>query len=643
MIQLLLCDLIHHFQVARPSFRCSFFFVGLVALSSALSLSNPSDSRSSSSTPPLESVPAWAKQAVWYQIFPERFRNGDTSNDPTVDDIKGSWPHETPKEWHVSSWTGDWYELQPWEVANDKGFYYHAQQRRYGGDLQGVLDKLDYLADLGVNALYFNPVFESPSLHKYDASMYRHIDNNFGPDPEGDRAIWAAEDPADPRTWKWTSADKLFLKLINEAHNRNIRIIIDGVFNHIGMTHWAFLDVRKNGERSPYKQWFTIRRWDDPATAEDEFDYVGWNGVKELPELREDENGLVAGPREHVHHIVRRWMDPNGNGDPSDGIDGWRLDVAEKVEIPFWREFRAWVREINPEAYIVGEVWWEDWNALKMFNAAPWLGGDVFDAVMNYRWAREVDHFFKDVKSKITASELDERLKTIRSDYRSDVNYVLMNLMDSHDTDRLGSQIVNIDALYDNNVGVNSNRDYKVRKPNAKELRTQKLIAMFQMTCLGAPTIYYGDEVGMWGADDPDDRKPMLWDDMVYENESHHPFGRTRPTDENKFNADLLDYYKQLIEIRRSQAALSIGDLTTLMTDDDKDVYAFLRSHEGQYVATILNNSDVIQDVTIPLASGLSSLVWKTLFELGASQLSVSSLRVKLSPKSGILLRATGQ
>ncbi|MEX1139585.1 MAG: alpha-amylase family glycosyl hydrolase, partial [Bacteroidota bacterium] len=180
------------------------------------------------STP--NSVPQWAKSAIWYQIFPERFRNGDSSNDPRRDDLLGSWPHEFPANWQISNWTGDWYEPQAWERSNSRGFYFSVQHRRYGGDLQGVIDKLDYLKDIGITAIYFNPLFESPSLHKYDAASFHHIDANFGPDPAGDRKIIAQENPADPASWKWTSADKLFLTLLQEAHDRQIRIVIDGVF-----------------------------------------------------------------------------------------------------------------------------------------------------------------------------------------------------------------------------------------------------------------------------------------------------------------------------------------------------------------------------------------------------------------------------
>ncbi len=585
-------------------------------------------------------VPLWAKQVIWYQIFPERFRNGDKGNDPKLSDLEGSWPHNNSPQWNISPWTSDWYQLQDWEKLDDKGFYYHVQRRRYGGDLQGVLDKLDYLAELGVTALYLNPIFESPSLHKYDATMYHHVDNNFGPDPDGDRKVWTTEDPGDPRTWKWTSADRLFLRLLSEAHKRGMKVIIDGVFNHVGMTFWAFQDVREKGEKSLYKDWFTIKRWDDPSTPGDEFEYQGWFGVPELPEMREDERGLVKGPRDHIRAIVRRWMDPNGDGDPEDGVDGWRLDVADMVAMPFWREFRSWVREINPQAYTVGEVWWEDWKNNKMFNAEPWLNGDCFDAVMNYRWAREVCHFFIDQENKITASEFDRRLKQLRNDYREDVNYVLMNLLDSHDTDRFASHIVNIDSYYDKNVGVNDNRSYDVRKPNVQEVQNQKLIALFQMTYVGAPALYYGTEAGMWGADDPDDRKPMVWEEYTFKDERSHPFGSERLPDRNNFNRDLFEYYKKLITIRASHKSLSLGSYSTILLDDTKDLYVFLRSFEGENVLVALNNSGTQQIVHIPVESKFLNHPWVDLIDGMIAANEANEIVIKLDSKKGAVLLA---
>ncbi|MEG8989710.1 glycoside hydrolase family 13 protein [Ignavibacteria bacterium 4148-Me] len=501
--------------------------------------------------------PQWAKEAVWYQIFPERFFNGDKINDPKPIDIKGAWPYFVPDDWQIHPWTSDWYEMQSWEINTGMDFYRNAGLRRYGGDLQGIIDKLDYLKELGVNAIYLNPIFESPSLHKYDASMYHHIDNNFGPDPEGDRKIWESENPADPNTWQWTSADKLFLNLIKEAHKRNIKIIIDGVFNHTGTTFWAFQDIVKNQQNSPYKDWYTIKKFDDLSTPENEFDYQGWYGVKDLPEIREDENGIVEGPANHIHEIVKRWMDPNKDGNPEDGIDGWRLDVAEMVNHKFWQKFRSWVREINPEAYLVGEVWWKDWRNDEMYNASPWLRYE-FDAVMNYRFTRAVKNLIFSKKYFTGVKGFIDTIKTMMNQYGENY-YVMMNLLGSHDTERLASLIVNPDNLYDHNGNPGQNPEFDVRKPNEEERKKQKLAVAIQFTLPGAPHIYYGDEAGMWGGDDPDCRKPMVWKEFKYDIEISHPLGKPRPQDSVYFDQDIFNWYKKLASIRNSNKVLSLG------------------------------------------------------------------------------------
>ncbi len=549
----------------------------------------------------IKAVPSWAKEAIWYQIFPERFWNGDKNNDPKLRDLAGGWPHAQPEQWQIHPWTSDWYQLQPWEQTYQKDFYWCAGLRRYGGDLQGVFNRLDYLQDLGITAIYLNPVFEAPSLHKYDATMYHHIDNNFGPDPEKDREIWAQENPADPATWQWTTADSLFLNLIQQCHHRGIKVIIDGVFNHVGVTFWAFQDVVKNQQASPFKGWFTIKSWDDPNTPENEFEYEGWYGVKDLPEIKEDRNGLVAGPREHVHAIVQRWMDPNRDGDPSDGIDGWRLDVAEKVKIEFWRDFRKWVKAINPDAYITGEIWWEDWPNNKMMNARPWLQGDAFDAVMNYRVARAIKQFFIDQKEQISVQAFVDSLQKIYGDYGWEHSLVCQNLMDSHDVDRLGSQIVNHDRWYDHWAAPKDNPNYDVRKPTEAELAKLRLILIIQMTLPGAPMIYYGAEAGMWGGDDPDCRKPMVWPELKYEDEASHPFGKARPADKVAFDPDLFNFHKTIIKIRKDHPAVMLGDYRTLLIDDQRGIFAFERKAPHDHVVVVVNNSDFKQSLQLPL------------------------------------------
>ena len=549
----------------------------------------------------IERVPQWAKSAVWYQIFPERFYNGDKNNDPKPIDMAGAWPYETPNNWQVHPWTSDWYKLQPWE-NNGKGFYWNAGVRRYGGDLQGVLDKLDYLKSLGINSIYLNPVFESPSLHKYDAAMYHHIDNNFGPDPDKDRKIWASEDPSDSKTWQWTTADSLFLKLINEAHKRNIRIIIDGVFNHVGNTFWAFQDIIKNQKNSKYLDWFTIKSFDDPNTPENEFDYEGWLGVKDLPEIKEDSSGLVPLAANHVHDVLKRWMDPNGDGNPSDGIDGWRLDVAEMVQHPFWKTFRNWVKELNPEAYITGEIWWENWKVNKMMNAAPWLQGDEFDAVMNYRFGVAVKNFVSDQKYKITSTAFIDSINILRNDYNKENLYVLMNMLGSHDVERLASTIVNPDYWFDHNANPAQRETFDVRKPNELERLKQKLMVGIQMTMPGAPLVYYGDEAGMWGGDDPDCRKPMVWSEFNYENEITHPFGKARPTDEVKFDSLLFNWYKKLISIREGNSELCLGSLEFINLNDN-DVLGFTRDFESNRALVLVNSANINKTISFSNAS----------------------------------------
>lgn len=586
------------------------------------------------------SPPQWAKEVVWYQIFPERFANGDSNNDPTVDDIVGAWPDERPREWQVTPWTSDWYEQQEWEKKCGKGFYYTVQLRRYGGDIQGIIDKLDYLAQLHVTALYLNPIFESPSLHKYDATMYHHVDNNFGPNPLGDREIWSRENPNDPATWRWTSADSLFLLLIKKCHERNIKIIIDGVFNHVGKTFWAFEDVRKKGVQSPYASWFTVTRFDDPTTVQNEFDYLGWYGVKELPELREDSNGFPSPVREHIRAVVHRWMDPNADGNPEDGIDGWRLDVANMVSVEFWKEFRRWTREINPQSYLVGEVWWEDWQNNIIYDPALWISdGSVFDAVMNYRAMIPLIEYCSAVSRKVPASEFMQRYLYYQQQFPVDVTSVQMNTVDSHDTDRLPSMIVNPDRYYDHYASVHDNPTYNVRKPQQHEITIQKMILALQFISTGAPTIYYGDEAGMWGGDDPDNRKPMVWESLHYMPEKSHPSGNFRNGDSVIFDKGLFRYYQMLIQLRYSHPALRYGVVAVREVDDKKDCIIFSKTTAGDTVVVCINNSRQEQTLSfrLPWSSGQKAIDLLTGHSYGFTK---QTITMTIPPKS---VRLIGQ
>jgi len=569
-------------------------------------------------------VPDWAKDAIWYQIFPERFRNDDPSNDPTPAEL------EIPpgRAWHVSPWTSDWYKLQPWEQAHSGRFYENVFDRRYGGDLQGVIDELDYLKELGITAIYFNPLFEAFSLHKYDASTYHHIDNNFGPDAKGDLELMKGETD-DPATWHWTVADKLFLKLISEAHKRGMKVIIDGVFNHSGTRFFAFEDVVKNQKKSRYADWYDVTSWADSSVPGSKFTYKSWWNTQTLPEFKEGEHSFAKPVWDYFFNITRRWMDPNGDRNPSDGIDGWRLDVPNDVSHVFWKGWRTLVKSINPNAYIVGEIW---------DDATPWLKGDEFDAVMNYRFAKASVRFFIDTnRLRYSPEQFDHELADIRKSYPGDVNYVMQNLLDSHDTDRLLSMIINPNRHYNDANRLQNNPNYDIDEPGTKAKQVMELMVMFQMTYVGAPMIYYGDEAGMWGAGDPDDRKPMVWPDLVYEHEATDPIpGKTRTNDVVQFDHSLFAYYQKLIAIRKENEALRRGSFATIDVPNSIGVYAFQRETPGNAVLVILNKSNKNETVSLPLnvrATYLDAMNDNQKFETNDGTLLLS-----LDAKSGKIL-----
>lgn len=525
------------------------------------------------------SVPDWARDAIWYQIFPERFRNGEPNNDPCPGDIAtGSVPG-----WRVSPWGMDWYRQAAWERKLGP-FYRSVYLRRYGGDLIGVREKLDYLQDLGVNAIYLNPIFMARSLHKYDGSCFHHIDPTFGPDREGDlRAIREAQETDDPTTWIWTAADRYFLDLVRDIHARGMRIIIDGVFNHTGTAFFAFQDILQNGRASRYRDWYRIQRWHKNGT----FKYRGWFNHVALPELARTRDNLVRPVRDYIFHITRRWMDPDGDGDPSDGIDGWRLDVAFCVPHGFWKEWRRLVKSINPEAYLTGEI---------VTLAGPWLRGDEFDAVMNYMWLYPSVDFFAPGRKPISSALFRKRLDVIRRAYPADVWHVLQNLLDSHDVARIASMLENPDVPkrswedYFNASRVKNNGGFKATKPGERAWAALRQLAIFQVTYPGAPMIYYGTEVGMWGANDPDNRQPMLWDDIRYEPETITANGPCPVGIRNPDKA-LFRFFQRAFELRRKHIALRRGEFRWLKSGHER-LLVFKRMHKDEEVIVALNASD---------------------------------------------------
>ncbi|HYO09616.1 MAG TPA: alpha-amylase family glycosyl hydrolase [Tepidisphaeraceae bacterium] len=546
-------------------------------------------------------TPDWAKHAVWYQIFPERFRNGDKANDP------GDKAFE-----RLIPWTHNWWTPAPGEAPGDENFYQgqgNVWKRRYGGDVQGLIEALPYLKKLGINAIYLNPVFEADSMHKYDASDFRHIDDNFG--FKGDSQQLSGETD-DPKTWQWTRSDKLFLDFVDKAHQMGFKVVIDGVFNHVGKSHPFFQDVLKNGKKSRYANWFEITDWESSPPK-----YKAWdkdNG--ELPVFKKDpKRGLAKGPYEHVMAVTKRWLAPDG--DPKRGVDGWRLDVPGDIPHPFWIEWRKTVKAAKPDAYTTGEIW--TW-------AQPWLKGDQFDAVMNYRWADAAQAFFVNQQKAIQPGEFNDRLNAIAYTYPFQVSLCLQNLFDSHDTDRFASMFVNPDLPYDGGNRLQDNGpQYKKDKPTPEMVRRMLQAVAVQHATVGAPMTYYGNEAGMWSPDDPSNRMPMTWPEMKFDDP------------QVRFEPEVFDFFQRAIAARNTLPQLRLGMHRGVMSDDARGVYAFARDLGDQQAVVVINRSNQEQTISVPAdgADGVKLINWLDPQQAELSDAADPAARATLKPKGG--------
>jgi len=418
-------------------------------------------------------APEWVKDTVWYQIFPERFANGDPSLNP-----EGTLP---------------WGSTEP------------TPTNFFGGDFQGVINHLDYLVDLGINGIYFTPIFKAYSNHKYDTIDYFEIDPQFG----------------DKETFK---------KLVNECHKRNIKVMLDAVFNHSGYYFEPFQDVLKNQKNSSYKDWFHL--WEFPVKSTGYPNYDAFGFVASMPKLN------TANPevKNYLLDVARYWIEEFN-------IDGWRLDVANEVDHAFWRDFRNVVKKSKPDAYILGEIW---------HDSMRWLQGDQFDAVMNYPFTNSAVEFFATHK-KDSQTFTDDITKVLHM-YPQNENEVAFNLLDSHDTARV----------------------LTMAEGNKSRI---KLLYLFQLSFIGSPCIYYGDEIGMVGGDDPGCRGCMEWD-------------------HSKQDHDLFQFIKQLLTMRKEVAAF--GNRANFhFLETKENTVAYLKEAEQSSLVFVLNNSETEQTINI--------------------------------------------
>ncbi|MBS1250076.1 MAG: Neopullulanase [Chloroflexi bacterium] len=407
-------------------------------------------------------VPYWVQDAVFYQIFPDRFANGDKSNDPP----------------NVQKWGA---EPTIWNFL--------------GGDLRGVIQKFDYLLDLGINAIYFNPIFLATSNHRYNISNYYRIDPKLG-------------DMAD------------FQALLDVAHSNNVRVILDGVFNHCGRGFFAFNDVLENHRHSPYMDWFHINGHPvDAYSPGDARDYEAWWKFKSLPKFNTDNPHV----RQYIFDVARFWIEQ--------GADGWRLDVPSEIDDDiFWAEFRQVVKSVNRDAYLLGEIWDGD---------SRWVGEDHFDGLMDYPVRDALLDFLRE---RISADVFAEKVEHLLKAYPRSNVYAMYLPLGSHDTRRVKTKLEG-------------------------DIKKLKLAFLFQFAYPGAPAIYYGDEIGLEGGKDPDCRRAFPWDEKKWDMELRSWVKTLISLRKRKSCLRRGDYHRVLLDKKRQLYAFArtLGDEVILI------------------------------------------------------------------------------
>ena len=517
------------------------------------------------------STPAWAKGAVMYQIFVDRFCNGDPSND--VED--GEYVYIGEPVCKVKDWN-------EFPAAMDI-------RRFHGGDLQGVLDKLDYLEELGVEVVYFNPLFVSPSNHKYDIQDYDYIDPHYGVIADDGGEVLPEGEKDNTRATKYQNrtgdirnleaSNRLFAKLVEEMHTRGMRVILDGVFNHCGsfnkwMDRERIYEPQPEYEKgayvsaqSPYRGFFHFFDEREEAWPYNK-NYDGWWGHDTLPKLNYEDSPKLE---EYILNIGKKWVSPPYNA------DGWRLDEAADLGYSneynhiFWENFRKSVKSANPQALILAEHYGDP---------GEWLQGDEWDSVMNY------DAFMEPLTWFLTGMEKhsDERRTDLWGNADNFVNtmnhfmasmltpslQVAMNELSNHDHSRFLTRTNHI-------VGRVAQLGSKAAEEGINLAVMREAVAV-QMTWVGAPTVYYGDEAGVCGFTDPDSRRAYPW---------------------GQENRELVEFHKEMIRMHKREKPLRTGSLKMLSWSSN--VLAYARFQEGEQIIVVLNNSKELKEVTIPV------------------------------------------
>jgi glycosidase len=531
-------------------------------------------------------VPAWARDVVYYYIFPERFRNGDKRNDPRPGRERAQDRYQNHGVEKHPAWVG-----KPYKPGTGDGSDAVYNNDFFGGDLAGIIEKLDYIKSLGANTIYMTPVFQAPSNHKYDTADYKNIDPAFG-----------------------TNDD--FVRLCAEAAKRGIRVIPDTSLNHVGSDSPYFnrfnnfpaggaFDGGKINKASPYASWFKFK----PEEANPDKQYQGWVGVSDLPEIDKNSPAFRDYAYRAKDSVTKLWLDR--------GAAGWRMDVAPWVPDDFWREWRQTVKAKKPDALTVAETW---------FDASKYFLGDMFDSTMNYIFRNAVLDYANGGAAQLMVGNLE----LMREAYPSEAFFALMNLLSTHDQARALHHFGYTEPLgRRDTASVPHGEPGSLGRPgaahddgNAKALALAKqrlrLAVFFQMTYPGSPTIYYGDEVGLAGGDDPFNRAPYPWAD-----------------EGGKPDEALLADFKRLTALRHALPVLRHGVLQAPL-HVDKHVVVLARRDGDTWAVTATNNSTEPRTVTVQLPFAASHLR----DALGGADVSASgqSLQLTVPPLFGHVL-----
>jgi glycosidase len=478
-------------------------------------------------------TPEWVRDAVFYQIFPDRFAFSDRVEKPA--------------------------HLEPWDAPpTTHGFK--------GGDLLGILEHMDYLEALGVNAIYLNPIFKSTANHRYHTYDYYEVDPILG-------------------------GNDAFRSLLDAAHERSIRIVLDGVFNHASRGFFQFNHILENGPKSPYIDWFIVNGFPVNAySAEGEPNYEAWWNLPGLPKLNTDHPPV----REFLMGVAEHWL--------QEGIDGWRLDVPLEIKTPgFWEEFRRRCRRVNPQAYILAEIWEQ---------GTEWLQGKHFDAVMNYPLALACLGFFGGQRldtsfepggfhlRPLTGTTFADRVDQLVASTPWEVTLAQFNLIGSHDTPRFLTLV-------------------------RGDKRRLRLAVLFQMTFPGPPSVYYGDEIGLEGREDPDCRRSFPWD-------------------EERWDTSLLDWFRRCIALRRDHASLRRGRFVRLAAGES--VYAFGRQLGEEALVAAFNAGEETASIDLPVSElGITAPGVRDLLSEETWPVADGAASLTLSPVSGLVLQPTSE